>query len=272
MKNLILALLAAPLVGCGPAYETNFSGLDLSCCIVHDSLHTPPGQAMLEGHSDLPGETSKLNDPGNGMLEMVAAAPPSGTVAAGLAGTIGVYSTQLSFGPNGPGQAYLISATLQRPTRTLSPNAWSILLIMREPETPHDDLNGARIQLSMRTVQSPPLSQNLRSVELRVQEMTDADHTTKLPGSIELSGTPALQDIEASKPFTMTLIINRQKGTGTAFLSTESQTLQIPEFKMNLFTNNPNDPVIHTVGASLANTDPDNVASVELSHFEIQTN
>jgi hypothetical protein len=70
----------------------------------------------------------------------------------------------------------------------------------------------------------------------------------------------------------MSLIINRHQGKGWAVLSTPSDNKEIPEFTMNLFTNKPTDPIIHTVGAALANTDPDNTASVEISHFEILTN
>ena len=272
MKNLIVASLTAFLAACGPAYEANFTGLNLGCCIVRDTLHTPSGQPMQKGISGLAGEIARLN-PGSGTLQMEAKAPKGTVAGSGVASTIGVYSTQLSFGPNDHGEgAYAISATFRAPTRAQTDNPWSLLLIMRDPQSAADDLNGPRMQLSLRTVGMGAA----RDVEFRVQEMPDPANpsapTTKLGTPIKLVGTPALVDIDAGNPFKMSLIINRHQGKGWAVLSTPSDNKEIPEFTMNLFTNKPTDPIIHTVGAALANTDPDNTASVEISHFEILTN
>jgi hypothetical protein len=266
MKNLIVALLAASLVGCaGPKYEANFIGIELGCCIVRDTLHTNPPQAMQEGRSNLPGETAHLNT-ADGALQMVTM-PPVG-VASGVASTIGIYSTQLSLGQ---GTSFVASARFQSPTRELSYDPWSLLLIMR-PGDAADDPTVPRLQLSLRTVQIGAPELQARSVELRVQEGPNAADAGKLPGaSAEITGAAYDEIYNLHKPFTLVLIVDRTNGTGSAFLTTKTQAIAIGTFKTGIFTQNTGTPIITTIGATLANSAPGLLASVELTHFEIQT-
>lgn len=267
MKNYIVLLLAAFLIGCtGPAYEADFKGIDLGCCIVKDTFH-PSKTAMLEGKSNLFGETSYLSEV-DGTLQM-ATSPPLGT-ASGVASTEGIYSTGLSLGP---GKGILISATFQSPTREATQDPWSVLLIMRPGDSADDNPNAARLQLSLRTVLIGAADIQARSVELRVQEGTTAEKTKKFsdPNSFkELSGTAALSDIDASKPFKLTLYVNRRDGTGIASLATDSQTVTLT-FNPAIFAQNTGDPPINVVGAAIANTAVWRLAAVKVSHFEIKT-
>lgn len=265
MKILFVALLAASMAGCtGPAYEANFIGTNLGCCIVRDTLNIHAPQAMEKGSSNLPGETSSLNT-ANGALQMVTA-PPAGTPK-GVASTIGVYDTPLSLGQ---GKDFVASATFQNPTRALSYKPWSILIIMR-PGGAADDTTVPRIQLSLKTVQVGAPELQARSVTLRIQEGKTAGDANPIGPGADIVGDAYEKIFDLRKPFTLALIVNRTNGTASAFLTTEGQAITIGTVKTAIFTQSLATPIITTVGAALANSEPGVVASVELTHFQIRT-
>jgi hypothetical protein len=273
MKTSIVVLLASFLIGCtGPAFESNFNGIDLACCIVVDTF--TPAQPMEEGKSNLPGQTSNLAD-AVGAVHMETK-PRNGASSSSDTTSEGIYRTQLALGPK---KTFLVSATFQNPARDLSTDPWTVVLITR-PGVAADDPLAPRLQLSLRTMQDATAATPVASAELRVQEGPDAAGASKLKSaedptvnaSAPIVGQ-AFQDIFISrKPFTLSLFINREDGVGFAGLVTESATIPPITFKMNLFAQTAAVPItITTVGAALVNTGPGLLASVDVTHFEILT-
>jgi hypothetical protein len=262
MKKVTVLSLAAFLTGCGgagPVYRVEFNGAGL-CCTVLDAL--PFKQDMQEGKSNLPGQYSVTYGE-SGVLQLETW-PPQGTPS-DVSSTVGVYRTGVDFGPD---KAITLSAVLQKPTRQLTEDPWSLLLVMRNDNSADDNGTTPRIQLSMRTISTETQA---RSVSLRVQEGRDAIGA-KLLGSAkaELTGTAALADIDASKPFTLNLTVNRVDGIGLATLVTDNQTIEL-NFTPVLFGQNAGERV-HTVGVTLANQGVATPARVRVRHFEIISN
>ena len=268
MKKLIALLLASSFAGWGSLggaqaptnladYAATFRNADLGCCIIRDIFHKSP-QALVKGRAGV-GETA-VWDAKDGALQMKLTAPA--TIQKDDAGNIKVPSMGI-FGIDyclGPGSNFAIKGTFQRPTRAISTDSWTITVVARTGDVA-DDPDLGRLQLSLRV--------NDGKANLRVLEGRDNASTGAIPGAKkDVTGDAYKEIYTLGEPFTLTLQVNRKTGSGTAILTTETQTIAI-DFTMGVFTKDPGSPTLTTVGAALANTGPKLKASVEVTGFEL---
>jgi hypothetical protein len=267
MKKLITLLLAPSLAGWGsggggqtpataPDYVATFRNADLGCCIVRDIFHKSP-QAMAKGRAGV-GETA-VWDAKDNALQMKLTAPA--TIQKDNAGNIKVPSMGI-FGTGyclGPGTNFTIKGTFQKPTRDISTDSWTVTVVARTGEVA-DVPDLGRLQLSLRV--------NNGNANLRVLEGLDNASTGAIPGAKkDVTGKPYDEIYKLGEPFTLTLHVDRKTGTGTAALTTKTQTIAI-DFTMGVFMKD-SGPTLTTVGAALANTGPKLRATVEVTGFQL---
>jgi hypothetical protein len=160
----------------------------------------------------------------------------------------------------GPGSNFAIKGTFQKPTRDVSPDSWTVTVVARTADVA-DIPDLGRLQLSLRVSNG--------KANLRVLEGTNNASTAAIPGAKkDVTGAAYKEIYTLHEPFTHTLSANRQTGSGTAMLTTKSQTIAIP-FTMGVFTKDTGSPKLTTVGAALANTGPKLKATVEVTGFEL---
>jgi hypothetical protein len=266
VKNLIAVILLTPsLMGCASTlrYHANFQGKDLGCCIVHDTLH-PSKYALQTGTGGWPARANWNTN--HGALEMVLTAPtPIPTDGRGKSATpsMGIFSTNLNFGP---GTAFWVSATFQRPRGTLTGKAWSLGVVARTGGLADEDYL-ERLTLSLRV---KDFQADLRVQEvwgLLGQEFRQLNHA-----SIPQDAYDKIFDLTSPEPFTLTLFVDRRTGGGHAIMTMRGRpTVAFFGFTMINHTQNSGEPFT-VLGATLANGfGPGETVSTEVTDFKIWT-
>jgi len=273
MKKLLVALLlASSLYGCKkekaypqpPAgsvdsadYWTKFEGL--GCCILIDGLNTTP-KALQPGQGG-PDETSAWVSEADA-LRMDLTAPDK--IAPDTTPSMGIFKTRQNFGP---GTKFSISATFRNAQGRMDGQAWTVALVARTGDVA-DTADLGRLQLSLRVN---------KGVHLRVQEGPDGPSTSAIPGAALPDGSPQPDFVSGDapykdiyldhKPFTLRLDVDRKSGKGVATLTTATQVYPI-RFEMGRFKKDGGAPLT-TVGVTIANNNPGETVSVEVTDFMI---
>jgi hypothetical protein len=269
MKKLIALLLASSLAGSGAPggaqlpgspvadYAATFKNADLGCCIIRDVFHKVP-QKMAKGRASV-GETA-VWDAKDRALQMKLTAPATlQTDAAGNIKTpsMGIFGTGYCLGP---GTSFTVKAGFQKPQRAVSTDSWSVTVVARTGDVP-DTPDLGRLLVSLRV--------NNGLANLRVQEGLNNATTGGIPGAPkkDVTGDAYKEIYTLGEPFTLSLHVDRKTGSGTATLTTRTQTIPI-DFTMGVFTKD-SGPPLNVVGAALGNTGPKLTASVEVTDFEL---
>lgn len=276
MKKLVALVLASSLFGCGnppppevlatryPNFWAHLEGLQEGnmCCTIVDSIHSLT-YPMMEGQSYL-GETPHWNS-NHGALEMVLDAPAS-AVPTGAA-SMGVFTYALNLGQD---SNFALRATFQRPSPVPS-GGWAFGVVARTGNL-DDTPDLTKIQLSFRVRPS--------DVDARVLEINGADpnpdtnsdrlaHYTILNTDADYSGIA-----DGSKPVTLTLIVNRRAGTGSAYLTVGTTDYTVgKDFALIMFAKGSGTlsaTLFNTAGPVLAtDTDWGKSLSAEVTDFKI---
>lgn len=291
MKKLIALLLVSTLVGCKPAsvpgsggsgasgsvaadYYATFEGDNLGCCIVRDLFHHP-AQALVKGRANV-GETAVWSTKDNA-LQMTVTAPPPAQIPTDADGnylvtpSMGVFGTGYNFGP---GTAFTVSATFQRPVGAPSGKAWSVGVVGRTGGV-DDSSTLKRIVLSFRVCTTGVGGCKNAKVNLRVLEVdgTNPDYNTNSAMLASTNITDAVYDaiFNHAQPFTLKLFLDRKAGSGTATITTGSESIPPLTFNnLTIFKADAGTDPITTVGATLANGFAlGETVSVEATDFKI---
>ena len=245
-------------------------------CGYWDAIHWP-AQPLKPGDGQVAGTTAIIHAPaGDGAFKLGLTAPsPIKVGADGFpvdTASVGLFSTDVDFGP---GAVFSVRVAFQNPCGPhlaavpggLS-NAWAVTIAAREGD--EKDLGTDRRLGVTFKVRNNGATLNVLETgadDALATDKVDPKVYDAIFGNPETCGT-------GHKPFTLTLYVNRQTGSGVASLAgpavegVKDGPLDLP-FKMHLFGTS--GPVIETVGATLANCCSEGgTVSVEVTDFEIK--
>ena len=206
-------------------------------CGYWDGIHAPP-EPLQQGHGHVDGSVPTGTPTPDGLLLAVTAPP---TIPGDKTPSIGVFSTNLDFGP---GSVFAVQATFQEPTISFldpSARAWATSVTARTGG--QDDLKSeARLNVSVR-VKGATASMNI----IEVDQNGGGQRDNKV-----IDGELKANIFEKHLPYTIRLSVDRMTGKGQATLTSGNQTLSSKTFDLAIFLPS-SGPTITAVGPTLAN-------------------
>lgn len=228
-------------------------------CGYWDGIHAPP-QPLQKGDGQVAGSDPTWTPTKDG-LELAVTAPPSTTPNDEKTPSIGVFSTNLDFGP---GTVFSVHATFQKP-RILpdsgDPRAWAAGSVAARTGG-KDDLKGeARLGVAVRKKGT--------TASLNITEFGKNGANFRQQDNKPIEGELYANIFEKDYPYTIALSVDRNTGKGRATLTSGSEKLLSELFDLTTFSANSELPTT-AVGATLADCCvPDARVTVLLSNFSI---
>jgi hypothetical protein len=243
-------------------------------CGYWDAIHSSP-QPLKPGDGQVAGTTDIIHGPsGDGAFKLGLTAPGKIIVDANGdpidTASVGLFSTGVHFGPNA---VFSVRATFQNPCGPHLPpaalsNAWAVTIAAREGD--ENDLGkDQRLGVTFKVKNHVATLNVLETGADKPLATATVDPAiyAAIFGNPETCGTPG-------KPFTLTLYVNRQNGSGVASLAgpaIEAAHKPSLDLKFNMHLFGSTGPVIETVGPTLANCCSEGgTVSVEVTDFEIK--
>ena len=229
-------------------------------CGYWDNIHQP-SEPLRKGHGQVVGSEPAWTPSGDA-LQLAVTAPPGTTGDDAKTPSVGIFSTNLPFGPR---TAFAAHATFQRPDISrLDPQAraWAAGAVTARTGGTDDLKAEARLSATVRV--------NGTKAILNVTEVgPDDSNFSRKPDPPEILGELKTNIFDKHLPYTIGLMVNRRTGLGLATLTSgNAPPLQFP-FELTIFTP-VSDLKITAVGAAVADCCvPDAMVRVLLSDFRI---